>query len=298
VNGYGLSSEYERIKRVLLYPPGPEVANQPEPERVQQLRPIDHAIMQEEYAGIMESFARLGIGVETIDPAPMDGERDYLYNMMYCRDLFLMTPWGAIMAAMANPGRQGEPAYATRTLERLGVPILWTVAGDGRFEGADGLWLGENRLIVGVGNRTNRAGFEQIKAALSPHGVTCTPLPSTQTRTQHLLGSLQLVGHDLALVRHEIIDPAVVTFLRGEGLNVVPVPENDEVRQRQAMNIVVVAPRTIMMTAGCPQTRELYEQAGLTVAAEVAISQLINGAGGLACASGIITRNRSNENWY
>jgi len=290
VNGYGLSSEYERIKRVLLYPPGPEVANQPEPERVQQLRPIDHAIMQEEYAGIMESFARLGIGVETIDPAPMDGERDYLDNMMYCRDLFLMTPWGAIMAAMANPGRRGEPAYAARTLARLGVPILRTVAGDGRFEGADGLWLGDNRLIVGVGNRTNRAGFEQIKAALSPHGVTCTPLPSSQTRTQHLLGSLQLVDHDLALVRHEIIDPAVVTFLRQQGVTVIDIPENEEVRQRQAMNIVVIAPRTVMMTAGCPQTREMYERAGLTVAAEVAISQLINGAGGLACASGIISR--------
>jgi len=297
VNGYGLNSEYERISRVLLYPPGPEVANHPEPARLQQLRPIDHAVMQEEYAGIMATFARLGIEIETIDPAPMDRERDYRYNMMYCRDLFLMTPWGAIMAAMANPGRQGEPAYAARTLDRLGIPILQTIARDGRFEGADGLWLGEKLLIIGVGNRTNRAGFEQINATLSPHGVRCIPLPSTQTRTQHLLGSLQLVDRDLALVRQEIIDPAVVSFLSEQGLTVIDIPENDEVRQRQAMNIVVLSPRTIMMTADCPRTRELYEQAGLTVAAEVAISQLINGAGGLACATGIIARNRSNENW-
>lgn len=290
---YGLSSEYTRITGVLLYQPGPEVGSHPDPAAIQQLRSIDYPVMEREYAGIMETFTRLGIRVETIDPAPMDGERDYQYNMMYCRDLFLMTPRGAIMAAMANRGRRREPAYAARTLERLGVPILHTISGEGRFEGADALWLSEQLLIVGVGNRTNREAFDQIAATLSPHGVTCIPLPSTQTRTQHLLGSLQLVDLDLALVRGEIIDPAVVSFLRQRGITVIHIPENREVREQQAMNIVVTAPRTVIMTAGCPESRELYERAGLTVAAEVAISQLINGAGGLACATGIIARSRS-----
>jgi len=293
---YGVKSEYAKIRRVLIYPPGPEVAGHPDPSSIQQLRPIDHGIMEREFAGIMESFARLGIEVETIDPDPMGEERDYLYNMMYCRDLFLMTPWGAIVAAMANPSRRGEPAYAARTLQRLGVPILHRVGEGGRFEGADALWLGDNRVIVGVGNRTNREGFEQIAAALSPHGVTCIPLPSTQTRTQHLLGSLQIVDRDLALVRGEIIDPAVISFLRQQGVTVIKIPENREVREQQAMNMVVTAPRTAIMTAGCPESREMYERAGLTVAAEVSISQLINGAGGLACATGILARKRSNEN--
>jgi N-dimethylarginine dimethylaminohydrolase len=287
---FGLKSEYAPLTGVLLYPPGPEVGGHPDPARIQQLRPIDHGVMTREYAALMAAFTGHGIRVETIDPTPLGTDRDYCYNMMYCRDLFFMTPRGAIMAAMANPTRAGEVPYAARTLERLGVPILHTVGRDGRFEGADALWLREDLVIVGVGNRTNREGFDQLAPLLADQGVTAVPLPSTQVQTQHLLGSLQLVDRDLALVREGIIDPAVTRFLQGEGLTVVPVPENSEVRERQALNIVTIAPRTIFMTNRCPETKRLYLRAGLTVAAELEISQLINGAGGLACATGTISR--------
>lgn len=293
---YGLNAEYTPITNVLLYPPGPEVGNHPHPAEIQQLRPIDHGTVTREYAAIMEAFGRRGIGVEIIDPTPLGTDRDYCYNMMYCRDLFFMTPGGAVLAAMANPTRREEIRYAARTLERLGVPILHTISGDGRFEGADALWLRDDLVIVGVGNRTNREAFTQLAAVLANQGVACIPLPSTQVKTQHLLGSLQLVDRDLALVREEIIDPAITSFLRGEGFRVVGIGENSEVRQHQAMNIVTVAPRTIFMTNRCPETKRLYQQAGLEVAAELEISQLINGAGGLACATGVLARQRPNEN--
>lgn len=58
------------------------------------------------------------------------------------------------------------------------------------------------------------------------------------------------------------------------------------------MNIVTVSPRTIIMNADCPETKGLYLKAGLTIAAEIRMTQLINGAGGLACATGIISRER------
>jgi N-dimethylarginine dimethylaminohydrolase len=266
------------------------VANHPRPAEIQQLRPINHGTMTREYAAIMAAFSDRGVRVATIDPTPLGPGTDYCFNMMYCRDLLFMTPRGAIMAAMANPTRRGEVPYAARTLERLGVPILHTVSGDGRFEGADALWLRHDLVIVGVGNRTNREAFHQLATVLAGQGVTCIPLPSRQTKTQHLLGSLQLVDRDLALVRGEIIDPAVTAFLQGEGYRVVELGETGEIRERQAMNIVTVAPRTIFMTAGCPETKRIYRQAGLEVAAELEISQLINGAGGLACATGIIAR--------
>ncbi len=290
---YGLNSEYAQLTGVLLYPPGPEVANHPDPAAIQQLRPINHDLMQQEYVAAMAAFARRGIRVETIDGTPLGDDREYRYNMMYCRDLFFMTPRGAIMAAMANPTRRGEVRYAARTMERLGLPILHAVGGDGRFEGADALWLREDLVIVGVGNRTNRTGFDQIASVLSCQGVGCIPLPSVQTKTQHLLGSLQIVDRDLALVREEIIDPEVTRFLQDQGFTVTGIGESREVRELQAMNIVVIAPRTIFMTAGCPATREIYQRAGLAVAAELEISQLINGAGGLACATGIIARART-----
>lgn len=297
MRGYGINSEYGRLTRILIHLPGPEIADHPDPLSIQQIAPINHGLMSQEYRAFQETFARLGITVQTMDPDPAGDGQDHLYNLMFCRDLFFMTPAGAILASMANENRRPETACAARALERLGVPIIHRVHGEGRFEGADGLWLNENNVIIGVGNRTNSTAFNQIKEVLEKQGVNAIPLPSTQTRTQHLLGSLQIVDRNLSLVRQELIDPSISGVLESHGFRVVPLPENDEIRQRQAMNILAVAPRTIVMTAGCPATRRIYELAGLSIAAELEISQLINGAGGLACATGVIARSGSHEKY-
>jgi arginine deiminase len=47
----------------------------------------------------------------------------------------------------------------------------------------------------------------------------------------------------------------------------------------------------VIKAAGCPGLKKLYEKAGLSVAAEIRITQLINGAGGIACATGILARD-------
>lgn len=286
----GVNSEYRKLSSVLLYKPGREIANYHDPARILHLHPIDHPAFMLEFDAVIAAFEALGIAVTLIDPAPLDDDPWYRYNMMYCRDLFFMTPHGAILAKMANSIRGQEPIYAARSLKALGIPLLHVVSGEGRFEGADALWLKDDLVLVGVGNRTNRQGYEQIREVLHQQGVKCVALPSSQATTQHLLGSVQIVDRELALVRHEIIDPEVISFLGQQRCTVIKIPENREVRTRQAMNIVTVAPRTIFMTAGCPETKSAYRKAGLIIAAEFELTQLMYGAGGLACATGIAAR--------
>lgn len=290
VTSFGVDTEYACLSSVLLHIPGAEIDSHPDPAAIQHLGPIQHTALVREFEGIIAAFHKLGIGTVLIDSEPLGADLRYRYNMMYCRDLLFMTPRGAILANMANSTRAEEPLYARRTLESLGIPILHSVCGEGRLEGADALWLSDDLVLVGVGNRTNRQGFEQVATVMQAQGVTCLELPSLQTRTQHLLGSLQIVDTDLALVRHGIIDPAVIRLLEERGVTVVNVPENREVLTRQAMNFVTIAPRTVVMTAGCPETRALLERSGLSIAAELELTQLMLGAGGLACATGIVAR--------
>jgi N-dimethylarginine dimethylaminohydrolase len=286
----GGSSEYAPLSAVLLYRPGRDIGNHHNPASILHLAPIDHPALMREFDAVIAVYERLGIRVIMIDDTPLSGDRDYHWNMMYCRDLFFMTPQGAIIARMANDVRREEPQYAARALAGLDIPILHAVSAPGCFEGADALWLRDDTLLVGVGNRTNRDGFAQIAGALEPRGISCIAVPSHQTRTQHLLGSMQIVDRDLALVRTGIADPQVVAVLEQFGFTPVAVPEHPEVTGRQAMNIVTVAPGSIIMTADCPVTRELYRSAGLSIVAEPDITQLMNGAGGLACATGIVVR--------
>ena len=44
------------------------------------------------------------------------------------------------------------------------------------------------------------------------------------------------------------------------------------------------------MVANNPLTKRIYEANGIEVAAEVEVSELIKGAGGLGCATGILCR--------
>ena len=55
---------------------------------------------------------------------------------VYSRDSSVMTPYGAIITAMANWWRRGENYAAIRTYEKLGIPIYDMVTA-GTFEGGD-----------------------------------------------------------------------------------------------------------------------------------------------------------------
>lgn len=287
---FGFRSEFARLDSVLLHRPGPEIEKVRDPERVLHLRPISRAGIDREYEGILRMFEGLGVETRLIEPTLAAAEdHACLLNMMYVRDLFFMAPGGAVLARMAYPVRRGEPPHAAGALEAMGVPVAAAVEEPGTFEGADALWVDRSLVAVGVGNRTNREGFEQLRKLLRADGVECVPLPPPG-RTQHLLGAVQLVGEGRALVRTDLAGGAVTEFLRERGIEIIEVPESDEVRERQAMNVVVAEPGRVIMPSGCPRTRELYERAGLAVAAEVELGQLVNGGGGLACATGIIAR--------
>lgn len=285
-------TEYSELKAVLLYKPSARIAAHPEPEKIKHNAPIDYRILSDEFDRIVELYRSLNVHVTMIAP-PHNQEDPSNYNMMFCRDLFFMTPEGAVLAQMANDVRRGEVAHAAATLLKRSTPVVHEICGDGRFEGADALWVTPKLVAVGIGNRTNMPAFEQLQKVLKKTGVNAVALPSTQNHTQHLLGSLQIVDRDLALVRAGIISPEINGFLAKNGFKIIDVPENSEVCSRQAMNIVTISPRKIIMTTGCPATRKIYEDAGIEVVAEVEISQFINGAGGLACMTGILARSRS-----
>ena len=69
-------------------------------------------------------------------------------------------------------------------------------------------------------------------------------------QVQHLLGLVQIVDRDLVVLRHQIAGADTIELLRGLGFTIVAVDESNEVQHGQAMNVVVLAPRTVLMPAG------------------------------------------------
>lgn len=251
---------------------------------------IDYFRLADEFDNLVDLFKKLKIKVHFIDPRRIKGtDERYIYNLIYARDLFFMTPRGAVLSQMGAEVRRDEARYAERALLRIKAKIRTSIQGHATFEGADALWVTDKLVIVGVGKRTNAAGFSQLKKELSRDDVSCVPVPAPRA-SLHLLGALQFVDANLAVARAALLGSQIRRVLKKNRIEVVDLGETREVVERQAMNFVTIAPRKIIMPANCPSAKKIYLSAGINVTAEVETKELVKGAGGLACATGILSR--------
>ena len=106
---------------------------------------------------------------------------------VYSRDSSVMTPYGAVITAMANWWRRGENYAAIRTYERLGIPIYDMVTA-GTFEGGDFNVIEEGCVLIGCGGgahpgRRRAAGRRMVRerkggrpGSRSSTNITCTSI--------------------------------------------------------------------------------------------------------------------------
>jgi len=285
-----MNSEYQSINMVLLNKPHSSIHNLPDPQAVLHTRKVDYEAIEQEYEQIVCVYKKFNIQVvqASLGIVPQkDG--GHLYNMQFARDQFFMTPKGAIMARMHSEIRRRETIFTEKALKTHGILIKKRIQGRGTFEGADALWVNKKLVIVGVGNRTNEDGFEQIREVLKEEGVECIGVEAPQS-VLHLLGALQFVDKALVLVRVELVAPEIMKILKDQYINIITVPESIEVIEKHAMNFVSIAPRSIILPSRCAEMKKICIDAGITIAAEVTVSQYCNAGGGLACATGVLSR--------
>ncbi len=283
---HGVNSEYGSLKKILLYKPqkkGPKINS---PERVQHLRPLNWNDFRKETSALKKTFQKNGVEVLELETTAFENPPP---NLMFLRDHFFMTPWGAILGRMASSIRAGEEKWAQLAIAKAGIPILQMIRGIGTFEGADAIWIHPRLVAVGIGNRTNQEGFFQIRRILLEFGVEsqALPLPSS---VQHLLGLVQVIDKNVTLVRTSLASKKVIKLFEKNSYHVIGVPEIEEVVLRQGMNLVALGPKRILMPAGCAKLREFYMSHDIKIASEISINEYINAAGGIACATAILSR--------
>ena len=206
------------------------------------------------------------------------------------RDLFFMTPGGAILARPASRQREMEPRYAAHALALAEVPIVRTVIGKGHFEGADALWMSESKVLLGIGQRTNAAGAKQVEAVLRDMNVETIQV-EVPTAAQHLLGAVSFIDRNLAILHPSAINTRLSTMLTEQSVELLHMTGAlSEFDNERGMNFVAVQPKTIVMPAGCPRLSCFLRQNGITVY-EVGIQEFARCAGGVACLTAIVHRD-------
>jgi arginine deiminase len=279
----GSDSEWRPLRAVLLHRPGGEL-DVVDPDGAQLLERLVVARAAAQHAAMAAACRSEGVAVHYVEPAVASP------NLMFCADLFFMTPAGAILARPASTVRAGEERWVARRLADLGVPILRSVAGRGTFEGADAMWLDERTVMIGRGLRTNEEGATQVAATLAEQGVAAVVV-QLPPGAMHLMGQLRIVARDLAFVRRGRLDDDALAALRAHGYDVHFFPDEAELASF-AHNFVVLSPRRILMPDGNPVSQRCYEALGVACAT-VAVDELAKAAGAIGCLTGVLQRDRA-----
>jgi N-dimethylarginine dimethylaminohydrolase len=278
----GLQDEWGPLRAVLLHRPGAELAV-PDPDTAQLLAPVDPERAASEHDALARAYRDEGVRVHYVDPAGPPTP-----NLMFCADLFVLTPEGAILGRPASTVRAGEERPVARRLADLGVPIVRSVRGQGTFEGADLMWLDPRTVLVGRGLRTNAEGVRQVAATLGELGVQAIAV-DLPWGAMHLMGTLRIADRDLAIAWPGRLAVAAVEALRARGYRVLFLPEGPVAERTTALNFVTLGPGRILMAEGYPVFERFFEKAGLACRA-TPVAELRKAAGGIGCLTGIIER--------
>jgi N-dimethylarginine dimethylaminohydrolase len=205
-------------------------------------------------------------------------------DSIYVRDAAIVVPNGLILCNMGKPARTAEPEVNGQALARAGVPVVGAIAGNGRIEGGDLVWLDDRTLAVGRTYRTNDDGIRQLKALVGSRVeviVAAMPHYRGPGDVFHLMSVLSPLDKDLALVYSPLMPIPFRERLIGRGIRLVEVPDAEF--DSMGCNVLALAPRRCLMVSGNPLTRAALEQAGVTVIEYDGMEISAKGQGGPTC---------------
>lgn len=280
---WGVCSEVDDLKACLMRRPGPEIDDF-DWDGARFKAPIDPERFRKQHDALAQIYRDNGATVYYVEEQRADKP-----NAVFMRDLVFMTPEGAIVTRPAMPVRRGEERYAAKALSNLGVPILRTIAGEGTFEGAMGLWIDRKTVVLASGCRTNRDGYEQVEYELRRMGVTDILHMQIPYGHAHIDGLLNMASHDVAMIHASQVPYDVCDALKKKGIKLLECPSRIEAKEGLAINYVAVKPGVIVMAEGNPRSQELLEKNGIKVIT-VDFSEILKGYGSIHCCTAFLKR--------
>lgn len=208
-----------------------------------------------------------GLSVITLAP-----DEEYA-DSTFVEDTAVLTNHFAVLTRPGAPSRAGEVASMRRALAEF-LPDLNTIEAPGTVDGGDVCEAGKH-YFIGISERTNEAGAQQLIALLEPFGYTGTAVDiRSESSLLHLKSGLAYLGDNRLVVSEPLAR-------RAEFASYDQVVVNDG--EAYAANCVRVNDY-VLIAAGYPVFTESLRKLGYqTIALEMSEFQKMDG--GLSCLS-------------
>ena len=220
-------------------------------------------LIVEQHKVYIAALRSLGMEVIVLDAHP-----DYP-DAYFVEDTAVVTPQVAVITNPGADARKGEVDSIEPVLSRYRK--IARIRAPGTLDGGDVLIAAEH-CFIGISDRTNPEGAEQLGHILEQSGYKWTPIPVTGSL--HLKSGVNYVGKNTLLLSREFA-------ARGEFNKFTKIVIDSD--EEAAANTLWVND-TLLMPEGFPKTKEGLEILGLPII-ELDVSEAQKMDGGLTCMS-------------
>jgi len=245
--------------------------------------PCDIQIAQAQHAELVSAYHHYNVNVHMLDPEPE------LTMQVYSRDSSVMTPYGAIITAMANWWRRGENYAAIRAYEKLGIPIYDMVTA-GTFEGGDFNVIEAGCVLIGCGGaRTQEEGARQVASWFEAEGWEVR-LAFFDEYYVHIDLMVVPIAEKLTAVCLDCTEPGIVEWLKAKGHEIIDVP----FRQTMELgcNLMSLGKDRVIVPKASTTLSENLKARGFDVTC-VDTAEISKTGGGIHCMAQALRRDKA-----
>jgi arginine deiminase len=223
---YGAQTEYGKLRKVLMHRPdeGMRVVTAENKNDYLFRDPVYWKAFQEEHDYFTDALKGEGIKVILLKDLLDDAYSkiaSVLPNLVYTRDVGMVTDMGANILRMTYAARFVEPSILEKAFNKLGIPIAHKVQAPGLVEGGDFVWYNKETPIMGYGTRSNEHGALQMMNSMMGKCIkefVLQPLPSWRV---HLDGALMMMSPNLALFYPTALNRFPAYVYNGDGVELM-----------------------------------------------------------------------------
>ncbi|WP_445486742.1 dimethylarginine dimethylaminohydrolase family protein [Niallia sp. 03133] len=237
-----------------------------------QVEPLDIEKMKEEHSRLMDLYEKEGITVHLL---PADKE---MPNGVFARDFGGCVREGYILGNFSKNIRFKEKEAYRKKMEELGVPLLGEVK-TGHFEGGDFAFIDEKTIALGMVDRTDTEGVQEIRDILEPYGYKVYGVPCKKEYL-HLDMCFNLITPTIAVGYREGLPDDFLELLKEKDITIIGGGEKEVFLH--GYNVQSIGENRVVSLVKNVALNQKLKDSGVKVL-EIDISEVLKAGGGPHC---------------
>ncbi|MEG3755458.1 dimethylarginine dimethylaminohydrolase family protein [Psychromonas arctica] len=263
------------LKQVLLCPPTHldlNPINKIAEDWLDQGQAIDLEKCAAEHQQLISIYESNGVKVELLEATKA------LDSQVFARDFGFNLKEGYVLGRFKEKVRQEESQKYAAKMRELGVPVIATCE-EGVVEGGDFWQLDDKTLAIGVLQRSDEVGIENIRAQLAPLGYRVLSVES-KPEYLHLDMIFNIIGEKTAVTYYEGLPTAFQEYLDNAGYDLIKIEEAGVFKH--FCNLQALGNKKVISLATNIKVNQALRDRGFTVF-ELNSTEILKTGGGPHC---------------